>query len=71
MTNPEAAKDKFYKELHSVIATVSKADKLIILCDFNARVGSDNVSWDGVDMESATATAMVFYYSRPAQSMNY
>ena len=31
MTNPEEVKDKFYKELHSVIAAVPKADKLIIL----------------------------------------
>ena len=33
-------------DLHSVMATVPKADKLIILGDFNARTGSDNVSWD-------------------------
>ena len=41
-------KFKFYEELHSAIAAVPKADKLIILGDFNARVGSDNVSWVGV-----------------------
>ena len=47
MTNPEDVKDKFYEELHAVIATVPKADKLIILGDFNARMGSDNISWNG------------------------
>ena len=48
MTNLDEVKFKFYEELHSAIAAVPKADKLIILGDFNARVGSDNVSWDGV-----------------------
>ena len=48
MTNSDEVKFKFYEELHSAIAAVPKADKLIILGDFNARVGSDNVSWDGV-----------------------
>ena len=47
VTIPEDVKDKFYEELHSVIATVPRADRLIILRDFNARVGSDNISWDG------------------------
>ena len=47
-TNPEDVKDKFYDELHSFIATVPRADKLIILGDINARVVSDNISWDGV-----------------------
>nr|VZI21047.1 unnamed protein product [Spirometra erinaceieuropaei] len=31
MSSPEAANDKFYKELHVLSATVSKADKLIVL----------------------------------------
>ena len=48
MTNLDEVKDKFYEELHSVIAAVLKADKLIILGDFVARVVSDSVSWDGV-----------------------
>ena len=48
MTNSDEVKFKLYEELHSAITAVPKADKLIILGDFNARVGSDNVSWDGV-----------------------
>jgi hypothetical protein len=47
MTNSEDFKDKFYDDLQNVIASVPKADKLIILDDFNARVGSDHISWDG------------------------
>ena len=48
MTNSDEVKFKFYQEVHSAFAAVPKADKLIIRGDFNARVGSDNVSWDGV-----------------------
>nr|VZI20650.1 unnamed protein product [Spirometra erinaceieuropaei] len=48
MTSPDAVKDKFYEELHALLATVSKADKLIVLGDFNARVGTDHTAWRGV-----------------------
>nr|VZI09470.1 unnamed protein product [Spirometra erinaceieuropaei] len=43
-----AARDKFYEDLHALLATVSKADKLIVLGDFNARVGTDHTAWRGV-----------------------
>ncbi|BHF59278.1 hypothetical protein SprV_0100223500 [Sparganum proliferum] len=45
MTSPDAAKDRFYKDLHAFLATVSKADKLIVLGDFNACVGTDHAAW--------------------------
>ncbi|BHF58513.1 hypothetical protein SprV_0100146500 [Sparganum proliferum] len=48
MTSPVAARDKFYEDLHALLATVSKADKLIVLGDFNARVGRDHTDWRGV-----------------------
>nr|VZI01406.1 unnamed protein product [Spirometra erinaceieuropaei] len=48
MTSPDAVKDKFYEDLHALLATVSKADKLIVLGDFNARVGTDHTAWRGV-----------------------
>ena len=48
MTNPEDVKDKFYEDLNDVITSTPRADKLIILGDFNARVGSDNIAWEGV-----------------------
>ncbi|VDL92677.1 unnamed protein product [Schistocephalus solidus] len=44
----EAAKDKFYEYLHTLLATVSKADKLIVLSDFNTLVGTDYAAWQGV-----------------------
>ncbi|BHF64453.1 hypothetical protein SprV_0200745800 [Sparganum proliferum] len=46
-TSPDAAGDKFYEELHALLATVSKADKLISLGDFNARVGTDHAALRG------------------------
>ncbi|BHF82144.1 hypothetical protein SprV_0802528100 [Sparganum proliferum] len=48
MTSSDAARDKFYEDLHALLATVSKADKLIVLGDFNARVGTDHTAWIGV-----------------------
>ncbi|BHF85580.1 hypothetical protein SprV_1002874800 [Sparganum proliferum] len=48
LTSPMAARDKFYEDLHALLATVSKADKLIVLGDFNARVGTDHTAWRGV-----------------------
>nr|VZI45009.1 unnamed protein product [Spirometra erinaceieuropaei] len=48
MTNPDAVRDKFYEGLHALLATVSKADKLIVLGDFNVRVGTDHTAWSGV-----------------------
>nr|VZI11179.1 unnamed protein product [Spirometra erinaceieuropaei] len=48
MTNPDAVRDKFYEDLRALLATVSKADKLIVLGDFNARVGTDHAAWRGV-----------------------
>ncbi len=48
ITNPDEIKVKFYEDLNSVIATVPNAHKLIILGDFNARVGSDSTAWEGV-----------------------
>ncbi|KAL7062772.1 hypothetical protein AAHC03_01049 [Spirometra sp. Aus1] len=48
MTNPDAVRDKFYEDLHALLATVSKADKLIVLGDFNVRVGTDHTAWRGV-----------------------
>nr|VZI35811.1 unnamed protein product [Spirometra erinaceieuropaei] len=49
MSSPDAAaRDKFNEDLHPLLATVPKADKLIVLGDFNARVGTDHTAWRGV-----------------------
>ena len=48
MTNPDETKEKFYEELEALISTVPQSDKLILLGDFNARVGRDHQAWKGV-----------------------
>ncbi len=41
----EASKEKFYDQLEQVLAGVSRRDLLIVMGDFNARVGSDYETW--------------------------
>ena len=41
-TNPDEVKDKFYDDLDSVISATSRTDKLILMGDFNAIVGTDH-----------------------------
>ena len=48
MSNPEEVKDKFYEDLEALITAVPREDKLVILGDFNARVGTDYQAWEGV-----------------------
>ncbi|VDM01079.1 unnamed protein product [Schistocephalus solidus] len=48
MTSSNAAKDKFSEDLHALLATVSKVDKLIVHGDINTRVRTDHAAWQGV-----------------------
>ena len=48
MTITDESKDKFYKDFEDSIFTIPAADMLIILGDFNVRVGQDNASWKGI-----------------------
>nr|VZI40636.1 unnamed protein product [Spirometra erinaceieuropaei] len=41
MTSPDKARSEFYEDMHALLTTVPKADKLIVLGDFNSRVGKD------------------------------
>ena len=54
MTNPEEVKDQFNEQLDALITAVSKAEKLIILGDTNARVGTDHHTWSGVIGQKGT-----------------
>ena len=49
ITTDPGLKDTFYEELHSIIVSLHRVDNHIIIHgDFNAQVGSDNISWDEV-----------------------
>ena len=53
MTNLDEVKVKFYDDLDSVICATPRTDKLILLGDFNARVGTDHQNRrEGNDQES-------------------
>ncbi|KAI8759576.1 craniofacial development protein 2 [Biomphalaria glabrata] len=41
-------KERFYDDLRRVLCKVDTTDKLIIMGDFNARVGNDYSAWPGV-----------------------
>ena len=41
MTNLDEVKDKFFYDLDSIISETPITDKLIILCDFTASVGTE------------------------------
>eukprot|EP00105_Crassostrea_gigas_P003802 XP_011416773.1 PREDICTED: craniofacial development protein 2-like [Crassostrea gigas] len=45
LTSPPETKDLFYEKLSSVITNIPDKEQLILLGDFNARVGADNDSW--------------------------
>ncbi|KAI0225830.1 hypothetical protein LSAT2_023399, partial [Lamellibrachia satsuma] len=45
MTNPGQAKEEFYELLGQTLQKIPSTDKVIILGDFNARVGDDSTSW--------------------------
>ena len=48
MTNPDEVKELFYGELRGMLRSVPYHDKLLLLGDFNARVGNDDHIWPGV-----------------------
>lgn len=57
MTNEEDVKEAFYEELNLLIKSVPTTDKLIILGDFNARVGRDTKIWNKVIGRHGLGTA--------------
>lgn len=48
LTSAEETIELFYSELSDTLSSVSDSDKLLLLGDFNARVGNDYQSWKGI-----------------------
>ncbi|BHF63328.1 hypothetical protein SprV_0200632000 [Sparganum proliferum] len=44
MVNSGAVRKKFYEDLHALLASVPKADKLVVLNDLTVRVGTDDAA---------------------------
>ncbi|KAK2554727.1 hypothetical protein P5673_023686 [Acropora cervicornis] len=44
MTNPDEVKENFYEKLEALNSSVQESDKLILLSDFNARIGPDAIA---------------------------
>ena len=48
LTSLDDAKEQFHEQFDQVIRSTPPSDKLVILGDFNARVGRNYSSWEGV-----------------------
>ncbi|VDL91120.1 unnamed protein product [Schistocephalus solidus] len=48
MKSSDVTKDKFYEDMHDLLATVPQADKLMVFGDVNARVRTDHAARKGV-----------------------
>ena len=65
----EDAKENFYAKLDDVLSSTPKDDKIILLGDFNARVGKDHRLWnetivkEGVGKVSANGTFLLTKYA--------
>ena len=45
---PSDPKDTFFAQLSSIISKIPRSSRIILLGDFNARVGADNSAWPSV-----------------------
>ena len=45
MTYPDENKEAFYNQLAGVLSGIPRTDKLLLIGDFNARIGRDNDKW--------------------------
>ena len=43
--NPDENKEVFYNQLASVLSGIPRTDKLLLMEDFNARIGRENDKW--------------------------
>merc|ERR1711867_199220 len=63
-------KESFYDNLNEIIRQVPASNKLLLLGDFNARVGTDHESWEGVigghgvGRENTNGTMLLFLCTR-------
>ena len=46
LDDDEAVKELFYDKLNNLLSSVAEDDKLVLLDDFNAMVGTDHRVWE-------------------------
>ena len=69
MTYQDEEKDSFYENFKTIIRKTARHNKLIILGDFNARVGSDLTAWErvighhGVENENSFGSLLLTMYA--------
>nr|VZI29523.1 unnamed protein product [Spirometra erinaceieuropaei] len=69
MTSPYAARNKFYENLHALLATASKADQLVVLGDFNVRVTQTMLPGEECWVPIVSMASMTMAcFSAPAQN---
>ncbi|VDL99843.1 unnamed protein product [Schistocephalus solidus] len=69
MTSSDAVKDEFYEDLHALLATVPKVDKLIVLGAFNGLVETDHAAWQTTVSVAFTITG--FFFCEPVRNTVY
>nr|VZI12227.1 unnamed protein product [Spirometra erinaceieuropaei] len=64
------SEDKFFKDLHTLLASVPKADKLVFLFGFTALIGTDRYLEESVGSpkESVATANMAYLFRKPAQN---
>ncbi|KAK2176423.1 hypothetical protein NP493_663g02046 [Ridgeia piscesae] len=45
MKFPDENKEAFYNKLANVLSDIPRTDKILLIGDFNARIGRENVMW--------------------------
>nr|VZH99343.1 unnamed protein product [Spirometra erinaceieuropaei] len=65
ITSPDAAKNKFYVDLHALLATVPKADKLIALRDMQKSMDLFVVACDNLGLVITTEKTVVMHQPPP------
>ena len=48
LNQSDSVKEQFYHQLSQILSKIPRSDKILLLGDFNARVGTDHEGWQGV-----------------------
>ena len=69
-SHADATRDQFYDQLNQLLKEIPPKDKILLLGDFNARVGTDHEGWEGVlgkhgvGAENQNGTALLSFCSQ-------